>query len=73
MLGRNETNRCYNTIIVEVNKILSCLVSMTMLWYQWLGHISEKELRVIHSKGMVEGFPDYSFKLDFFEHYVYGK
>ena len=51
----------------------SCLVDLTMLWHRQLGHNIKKGLRAMHSKGMVEGFPDFSFQFDFYEHCVYGK
>lgn len=44
-----------------------------MLWHQQLGNIDKKGLRVMHNKGMVEGFLDCSVEFNFFEHCVYGK
>jgi hypothetical protein len=44
-----------------------------MLWHQRLGHIREKGLRLLHSKGMVEGMSICSLYFDFCEHFVYGK
>ena len=38
-----------------------------------MGHISEKGLCLMHSKGMVEGIHDCSTKFDFCEHCIYGK
>ena len=38
-----------------------------------MGHIGENGLLAMHSKGMVEGLPDCSFEVDFYEHGVYGK
>ena len=45
----------------------------TMLRHQILGHIGEKSLQVLHSKGMVEGMFKFSLDFDFCEHCVYGK
>jgi hypothetical protein len=45
----------------------------TMLWHQILGHIGEKGLQSLHSKGMVEGMFDCTLDFDLCEHYIYGK
>jgi len=45
----------------------------TMLWHQRLGHIGEKDLRILHGNGMVEGMSSFSLDFDFCEHCVYGK
>ena len=45
----------------------------TMLWHQRLGHVGEKGLRILHSKGMVEGMSNSSLNFDFCENCVYGK
>jgi hypothetical protein len=44
-----------------------------MRWHQRLGHIREKGLRLLHSKGMVEGMCKFSLDFDFYEHCAYGK
>jgi len=44
-----------------------------MLWHQRLRHIEEKDLRILHDKGMVEGMSNRSLDLDFCENCVYGK
>jgi hypothetical protein len=44
-----------------------------MLWHQRPGYIGEKDLRLLHGKGMVEGMSNCSLKFDFCEHCVYGK
>jgi hypothetical protein len=44
-----------------------------MLWHQRLGHIREKNLRLLHGKGMVEGMSKFSLDFDLCEHCVYGK
>jgi hypothetical protein len=44
-----------------------------MPWHQILGRIREKDLRLLHDKGMVEGMSNYSLDFDFYEHCLYGK
>jgi hypothetical protein len=44
-----------------------------MMWHQRLGHIREKGLRLLHSKGMVEGMSNYSLYFDFCKNCLYGK
>jgi hypothetical protein len=44
-----------------------------MLWHQRLGHIGEKGLRTLHSKGMVEGMSNCTLDFDLCEHCIYGK
>jgi hypothetical protein len=44
-----------------------------ILWTQRLGHIREKDLRLLHGRGMVEGMSNCSLDFDFCEHCVYGK
>jgi hypothetical protein len=44
-----------------------------MLWHQRLGHIGEKDLQLLHGKGMVESISNYSLDFDLCEHCVYGK
>jgi hypothetical protein len=44
-----------------------------MMWHQRLGHIREKGLRLLHSKGMVESICKYSLDFDLCEDCVYGK
>jgi hypothetical protein len=50
----------YNSSIVldigvEEEKTLIVSGEKVMMWHQRLGHIGEKGLRLLHSKGMVEG------------------
>ena len=45
----------------------------TMLWHQRLGHIGEKDLRILRGKGMVEGMRNSSLDFNFYENCVYGK
>jgi hypothetical protein len=44
-----------------------------MMWHQRLGHIREKGLRLLHSKGMVEGMYNDSLDFDLCEKCLYGK
>jgi hypothetical protein len=44
-----------------------------MLWNQRLWHIEEKGLRLLHSKGIVEGMFNYSLYFYLCEHCAYGK
>jgi hypothetical protein len=44
-----------------------------MLWHQRLGHIGEKGIRLLHSKGMVEGMSNFSLNFYLCQHCVYGK
>jgi hypothetical protein len=44
-----------------------------MLWHQRLGHIGEKGLQTLHSKGMIEGMSNFNLDFDFCEHFIYGK
>jgi hypothetical protein len=40
----------------------------SMLWHQILGHIGEKDISILHDKGMVEGMSNCSLDFDFCEH-----
>ena len=73
LLGKTDNNRCNQVVDAKANEILSCVANSIMLWHQRLGHINEKGLHAMHSKGMVEGLPDCSFEFDFCEHFIYGK
>jgi hypothetical protein len=44
-----------------------------MLWHQRLGHIGDKGLITLHSKGMVEGMSKCTLDFYFCEHFIYGK
>ena len=37
----------------------------TLQWHQRLGHTGEKDLRILHGKGMVEGMTNNSLDFDF--------
>ena len=54
-------------------EVLAVSRENTMLWYQRLGHIGEKGLRILHGNGMVEGMSNISLDFDFCEQFVYGK
>jgi hypothetical protein len=41
----------------ETNRTPTLPIEKTMLWHQRMGHIGEKGLHALHSKGMVEGIP----------------
>ena len=56
----------------EEEKTPTVFGEKAMLWHQRLGHIGEKVLRLLHSKGMVEGMSNCSLDLDFCEHWLYG-
>jgi hypothetical protein len=43
-----------------------------MLWHQILGHIRDKDLQLLHDKGMVEGMSNFSLDFDLCEQCVYG-
>lgn len=73
LLGRTDESSCLLVVDPKTNEILSCVVDSTMLWHQRLGHISEKGIRAMHSKGMVKGLPDCSSEFDFCKHCIYGK
>ena len=53
LLRRTNESSCLLAINPKTDEILSCVANSTMLWHRPLGHIGEKGLRVIHSKGMV--------------------
>ena len=73
LLDKTDGDRCNQVVDPKTNDILSCMVDSTMLWHRRLGHISEKGLRVMHSKCMVEGLPNFSSEFDFYKHCIYGK
>jgi hypothetical protein len=57
----------------EGDKTNTVLEKKTMLWHQRLGHIGEKGLRTLHSKGMIEGMSNCTLDFDFCENCIYGK
>jgi hypothetical protein len=77
LLGSTYTNGCNISIfpekINEGDKTNTVPGKKTMPWHQRLGHIGEKGLRALHSKGMVEGMSNCTLDFDFCEHFLYGK
>jgi hypothetical protein len=77
MHGITISDGCNSSIVpeigVEEEKTPTISRENTMLWHQRLGHIREKGLLVLHSKGMVEGMDNFSLDFDFCEHFLYGK
>ena len=77
LLGTTISDGCNSSIVpdIEVKEERNPTVSgeKVMLWYQRLGHIREKGLRLLHGKCMVEGMSNCSLDFDFCEHCVYGK
>jgi hypothetical protein len=63
-LGRTYTNGCNSSIVLEQtnkeDKTNTVPEKKTMLWHQILGHIGEKGLRTLHSKGMVESISNFT-------------
>ena len=76
LLGSVVTSGCNSTTIFknDIDRTSSFpIAKKTMPWHQRLGHIGEKGLHALHSKGMVEGFLECSLGFDFCEHWVFGK
>jgi hypothetical protein len=75
--GRTISDGCNSSIVhgigVEEERTPTVSEEKVMLWHQRLGHIEEKGLRLLHSKGMVEGMSNYPMDFDLCEHCVYGK
>jgi hypothetical protein len=55
--GTNISDGCNSSIVpnigVEEERTPTVSREKVMLWHQRLGHIGEKDLRLLHSKGMV--------------------
>jgi hypothetical protein len=77
LLGDTYTNGCNSSVVLEQKnegeKTNTIPEKKTMLWHQRLGHIGEKGLRALHSKGMVEGMSNCTLYFDFCENCIYGK
>jgi hypothetical protein len=75
--GSIISNGCNSSIILDIGaeeeKTPIVFGEKVMLWHQRLGHIEDKGLRLLHSKGMIEGMYKFSLDFDFCEHCVYGK
>jgi hypothetical protein len=74
--GRTIRDRCNTSIVpyIRVKEGGNPIVSRekAMLLHQRVGHIGEKGLRLLHSKGMVEGMYNCSLDFYFCEHCIYG-
>ena len=67
-----EVNECSGTIaIVEQGEQIVVVDSDTTLWHNRLGHMSEKGMKVLHSKKILLGLK--CVNMDFCEICVYGK
>jgi hypothetical protein len=75
--GSTISDGCNSSIVpdigVEEERTPTVSGEKVMLWHQRVGHIGEKDLRLRHGKGMVEGMSNCSLDFDFCEHCVYGK
>jgi hypothetical protein len=75
--GSTISDGCNSSIALEIGaeeeKNLIVSIENTILWHQILGHIREKGLQILHSKGMVEGMSNFSLDFYFSEYCVYGK
>lgn len=72
--GSTVVDGCNSSMVPESEtENLMVFGEKTMLWHQRLGHIREKDLRILHGKGMVEGMSNSSLDFDFCENCVYGK
>ena len=68
ILGIIDIDKSANMVCLDFESIYLCLVKSFMLWHQKMGHISEKGLHAIHSKGMVKGILDFAKEVEFCEH-----
>ena len=67
-----EKNECLGTIVaIEQGEQIIVVDSNTVLWHKRLGHMSEKGMKVIHSKKVLPGLK--CVNMDFYESCVYGK
>jgi hypothetical protein len=77
LLGSTYTNGCNSYVVPkqrnEGDKTNIVPEKKTMLWHQRLGHIGERGLRTLHSKGMVGGMSNCTLDFDFCEHFIYGQ
>jgi len=68
----------YNNFVIgedssEIKRTPSSPIEKTMLWHQRMGHIGDKGLRVMKSKGMLEGISNCSLDFKLCKECVYGK
>jgi hypothetical protein len=77
LLGSIISDGCNSSIFIDIGveeeRTPAVSGEKVMLWHQRLGHIGEKDLRLLHGKGMVEGMSNCSLDFDFCEHFLYGK
>jgi hypothetical protein len=77
LLGITISDGCNSSIVpdigVEEERTPTVSGEKVMLWHQRLGNIGEKGLRLLQSKGMVEGMSKFSLDFDFCERCLYGK
>jgi hypothetical protein len=77
MLERTSSDGCNSSIVpnigVEEERTPTVSRKKVMSWHQRLRHIREKVLRLLHSKGMVEGMSKCSMDFDLCEHCLYRK
>ena len=67
-----EKNECSGTIAtVEQGEQIIVVDSDTVLWHNRLGHMSEKGMKLIHSKKVLPGMK--CVNMDSYESCVYGK
>ena len=68
----SEKNECSGTIVVvEQGEQIVVVDSDTTLWQNKLGHMSDKGMKVLHSKKVFPGLK--CVNMDFYESCVYGK
>ena len=68
----SEENECLGTIAtVEQGEQIATVDSYTALWHNRLGHMSEKGMKLLHSKKVLPGLK--CVNMDFCESCVYGK
>ena len=68
----SKKNECSGIVaIVEKGEQIAVVDSDTALWHNKLGHMSEKGMKVLHSKKVLLGLK--CVNMDFYESCVYGK
>ena len=68
----SEKNECLGIVVAVEQGEQTVVVDFdTGLWHNRLGHMSEKGMKVIHSKQVLLGMK--CVNMDFCESYVYGK
>ena len=68
----SEKNECSGIIVVvEQGEQIAAVDSNTALWRNKLGHMSEKGMKVLHSKKVLPGLK--CVNMDFYESCLYGK